>query len=167
MLTHLEDRHLTLSLYPTSLVVSEKEATFLLYDLSGRLNGYQVYNPSNLKKADNPREAKYFSWLTKYHSGVWGLEYPLESPVFIVEGVFDAARLHTLGYSAIAVLANNPTHLNGWLRCLPYDTVSLCDGDKAGRKLDSVAKHVEYLPEGTDVSDIPIEQLINILEKYK
>ena len=74
-------------------VIMDKEsgkATFLLYNLSGQLVGYQQYNPSGDKKGQNrmPAEhrkalAKYYNYVTKEDEhtskiAVWGLETVFE-----------------------------------------------------------------------------------------
>lgn len=165
MKSHLLGRCLDPASYPTSLVHTDVDATFLLWDFSGRLCGYQVYNPSYPKNHYNtPRECRYFTYST--YQGVWGLEFPLKGTVFVVEGVFDAARLHSLGHSAIAVLGNNPLGLKSFFECLPYRKVALCDGDKAGLLLASLAPEHEIMPDGEDVSSLESQQLNLILEKY-
>lgn len=71
-------------------------ATFPMYNLSGKLVGYQKVNPDGLKKKFNdPELSKYYSWRNKDEIAVVGMESWNYSPVlFVVEGVFDMARLH-------------------------------------------------------------------------
>ncbi len=117
----------------------EQVATFYLWNLSGQLVGYQQYRPNGEKKAQNsPREGKYFTYKKQPTVAVWGVESLHLTPnvVFLTEGLFDAARLTERGYSALAVLSNNPSpDLANWLKCLNRRVVAVCDDDAAGRKL--------------------------------
>lgn len=50
----------------------ENVATFFLYNLSGKIIGYQRYRPDGLKKNINdPRISKYYTQLAKGAAGVW------------------------------------------------------------------------------------------------
>jgi len=52
--THLKHRHLDLELHRPILDEELNIATFLLYNLSGQLVGYQQYNPLGDKKSSIP-----------------------------------------------------------------------------------------------------------------
>lgn len=124
-------------------------ATFLLWNLSKQLIGYQHYNPggpkgkrANTKDVD-VRDLKYQSRITKIGTtpmlAVYGLETydPKSEYLFVVEGIFDAIKLHRLGLPAIAVIANDPIHLREWLSTLPQKIIVISDRDEneAGNKL--------------------------------
>lgn len=150
-------------------------ATFLLWDLSGRLCGYQQYNPEGTKRIRNDEahrfQLKYFTY-----AGIEGdgsragrkklVAYGFESLrvgqdfLFLVEGVFDAVKLHNLGLPALAMLANDPEHLRPLVRALGRWTVALCDRDDAGRRLASCADASLSVPEPFhDVGDMPQEDV--------
>jgi hypothetical protein len=70
--------------------------------------------------------------------GVFGLEACVfEGPWFVFEGIFKAAKAHSLGYNAIAVLSNNPKRMKPWFRILRQtrDLIGIGDNDTAGQKL--------------------------------
>ena len=139
---HLLDRHLDPSNYAVSY--DSETASFLLFDLSGRVVGYQQYRPGAPKTMRNdPREGRYYTYFTgrkeEKQFSVWGLETWDYSPhiLFVTEGIFDAVRLHEFGYSAVAVLSNDPKFLRNWLFLVRQQRkiVVVCDDDEAGRKL--------------------------------
>ena len=128
--------------------------------------GYQVYNPSNVKNHKlAPRDQKYYTYVTRADDrhpalAVWGLEtVSQDKPLYLVEGVFDACKLHNLGLSALAVMGCDPKHLQSWLATLPHKKVAVCDGDVSGRKLAKYADHAVFLPLGKDVGDLTVEEL--------
>lgn len=141
--------------------VSEYEGvyTFPLWNLSGQLVGYQQYRPDAEKgRMENPRDMRYFTYLPKNTNTAWGLETlnPKQLHLLVVEGIFDAVKLHNAGINALAVLANDPKPLKRWLDTLGYLIVPVCDGDEAGKKLASLTNcaKVEQLPAGFDVGDM-------------
>lgn len=152
-------------------VVIDKEngiATFMLYNLSGQLVGYQRYNPKGDKKDHtNSLMAKYYTYVTKEDSktakiAVWGLESfsPDDSFFFMTEGIFDAVKLHNAGYPAIALLSNNPKVLKSWLSALPQKKIVVADNDEAGSKLEKFGDLVIHVPtEYKDVGDMPQEMV--------
>lgn len=174
---HLQERHVNLNLYP-SACVSEEEfcVTFYLWNLSGQMVGYQTYKPfreKNNPKVD-PQELRYYTYLSKCDRGqtnsAFGLELlnPNQKFVFLVEGVFDAVRLHNLGLNALAVLGCNPKQMRSWLWSLGYTVVPVCEGDKAGQKLAKLANSdlVLHLAEGVDLGDMTDEDVFNTFSSY-
>lgn len=135
------ERKFNPSYYPTSAVVdsSNELLTVYLHNLSGQLVGYQQYNPlSNDKRTVNPKEARYFTYVTKGQTGIWGLENldPHKRICFVVEGIFKASILHLLGYNAIALLTSSPSKsMLNQMFAMPYLFIGLGDPDKAGEKL--------------------------------
>ena len=178
LLTHLKERYVNTDLYK-NLVVSEEEftATFMLWNLSGQLVGYQQYKPFRVKtsKELNPRELRYFTYVTKYDNknqmttafGLDLLDYN-KKYVFVCEGVFDAVRLHNLGLNALALLSCNPKQLKSWLWSFGFVVVPVCEGDDAGKKLAKLAntKEVVFLPENKDLGDLSNEEVFNFFKKY-
>lgn len=135
----------------TGVVVDEKTgiATFFLYNLSGKLVGYQHYNPAG-EKGFSHKNSKVDKMLMKYYSyvvgrtndntkeiAVWGLDtYDLNIPyLFVVEGIFDAVSLHNAGVPAVALLANDPSKSTlGWIHTLPQKKIVIYDNDQAENK---------------------------------
>jgi DNA primase len=156
--------------YPEALVAGDI-LTLLLWDLSGRLVGYQVYSYKKGKQRDkNPHEQRYFT-KTKYSLAVWGLSVldPWKRHLFLCEGVFDACRLHTLGLNAVALLGATPRQeMYQYLLSLGYSLVMVAEGDQAGRrgaKL-SMLQNVMYLPEGKDLGGLTEEELLHYFKEY-
>jgi DNA primase len=129
------------ALYSYHKCYKTTKITFLLYNLSGQIVGYQHYRPNISDKGvkNNPKLGRYFTKIPKNRIGVFGLEVlnPNDPIIYIVEGVFKAAVLHRLGFNAIAVLTANPTPLTGWFKALGgrYTLIAIGDGDKAGAEL--------------------------------
>lgn len=124
----------------------DETATFLLYNLSGQIVGYQRYRPGAPKHHPTREDERYFPEVSEQrHPGnrrtlaiaAWGLESLSyrDDVLFLVEGIFDAVKLHNLDLPAIAVLANDPKHLAGWLRLLPRRMIVVADPDEGGAKL--------------------------------
>ena len=169
LLQHLKNRHLNVELHRPMVDEVERVATFFLYNLSGQLVGYQQYRPEGEKKPqNNPKEGKYFTYRKQPTLSVWGVESLDLSPsvVFVCEGVFDAARLTERGFSALAVLSNNPNpDLRNWLTCLNRKVVAVCDNDDAGRKLAKFGDCCVFTTD-KDLGDSSEEYVTNLLETY-
>jgi DNA primase len=166
---HLKDRHLDLELHRPMVDEVERVATFLLYNLSGQVVGYQQYRPEGLKKPNNnPKEGKYFTYSKQPTLAVWGVEslYLTPGVVFVCEGVFDAARLTSKGVSALAVLSNNSgKDLSNWLGMLNRKVVAVCDNDNAGRKLAKFGD-VSVFCEDHDLGDSSDEFVNNLVARF-
>jgi DNA primase len=88
--------------------------------------------------------------------------------VFLVEGLFDAVRLHSLGKPALAVLSNNPTKdFANQLFVLGRKYVALCDGDSSGLKLAKFAHEFVQCPEGHDVASVDERWLNDVLKNWR
>jgi hypothetical protein len=152
-------------------VIMDKEtnqATFLLYNLSGQMVGYQKYNPNGDKAAfNNPTLGRYYSYVAKESDNtsrlaVWGTESITKDAdtLFVVEGVFDAVKLRNAGHAAIAVLTNNPKALLPWFKILNKKTVAITDNDAAGKKLGNLTDEAYVPPEGfKDLGEMSQEQV--------
>lgn len=143
--SHLAERHANASLYNVTIDEQEGVATFLLYDLSGAVAGYQQYRPAADKaKKNHPRQGRYFTYKSPGRNAVFGLEsWAWSQPLYLVEGIFDCVRLHNLGLSAIATLSNDPRGLASWFRAIGRPLYAICDAGEAGRKLAKFAhRHV-------------------------
>lgn len=176
--THLRERGVEMSLY-NSIVIAEDRATFLLYTLSGKLSGFQTYKPGAPKTTEkgakglSPRELRYFTYMTRATQGVLdnALFFGFEtfdwrrSICFVVEGIFDAVKLHSLGFNAVAVLANAPATFRSWKRCYPHVRfVCLADNDAAGAQLAEQCDASFTVPEQfKDVGEMPLDELAMFL----
>jgi DNA primase len=170
VLEHLKDRHLDVDLHRPMVDEVERVATFFLYNLTGQLVGFQQYRPEGDKKPNNnPKLGKYFTYRKQPTLAVWGVESLFLSPnvVFVCEGLFDAARLTERGFSALAVLSNNPSpDLRNWLTCLNRKVVAVCDNDAAGRKLAKFGDVVLFTDE-KDLGDSSDEYVTNLLKEFR
>ena len=140
MLTHLQSRGMDTSLYQFGFDDEERKATFLLYNLSGQLVGYQRYSPDlNKKKNNDPKDCRYYTYIPREVDGVFGLDLlnPSERTIYIVEGIFKAATLHRLGFNAVAVLTSTPKRLKPWFRIMKatWNLIGIGDNDPAGERL--------------------------------
>jgi len=166
---HLLSRHLDLALHRPMLDEAEGVATFYLYNLSGQLVGYQQYRPWAEKKPFNhPKLSKYYTYRKQPTLAVWGVEslHLTPSVVFLTEGLFDAARLTSRGYSALAVLSNDPTpDLRNWLTSLNRRVVAVCDSDNAGKKLAKFGD-VAVFTTDKDLGDSTDEYVTALLATY-
>jgi len=170
ILDHLKDRHVDFNKTKVITDLETNQATFILYNLSGQLIGYQKYNPKGSKDYRNTELGKYFTHVTKNpdrNIAVWGLESIDERPfMFVVEGIFDAIRLHNLGLPAIAVLANHPTALRSWLKAISKTIIAVLDNDEAGNQLKSIAHQSIKVPDPyKDLGEMKSEE--EILEWLK
>jgi len=169
--SHLRDRGID----PTRMgVILDKKAniaTFLLYNLSGQLVGYQQYNPAGSKKEHSKELSKYYNYISKTGTisklAVYGVEtisdrFPF---IFLVEGVFDAAKIHNAGFPAIAVLSNNPKILRSWLFALRKKVYVVADNDAAGRALAKFGDRAFTVPAPhKDLGDMSQEEATKFLK---
>jgi hypothetical protein len=169
LVAHLKDRYFDLHRY-SGVTVDEQEVTLPLWNLSGQMVGYQVYNPSKPKKqvGGDPRSTKYFTYVTPGQNGVWGLEtVNWKVPFFfLTEGVFDACRFHHYEMPAVAVLGNNPHHLHSWLRSMSNVSVAAVQGDTAGMHLALHASEAVYLPKDKDVGELTDYEFNALFRRY-
>jgi hypothetical protein len=169
---HLLSRHLDMNLHRVWVAEELGCATFPLWNLSGKLLGYQRYRPGASKALNNdPREGRYFTRLLDSNVGIWGLEsWNLSETLFLVEGLFDAARLTSRGYSAVAVFSNQPSKAAvEWLyaACSNRRVVAVCDNDLAGLHL-AFYGHTHHVVEGAkDLGEASDEYVTNFLKEYK
>jgi len=148
--------------------------TFLLYNLSGQIVGYQRYNPDGSKTINGRHsneladDAKYFTYIHtegeekpregKKSIGFWGLETvrPDDRLVFLTEGIFDAVKVHNAGYSALALLMNDPKKYRPWFRAMSKVFVPILDRDDASTKLRKLGDRYFVVPEPYhDLGEMP------------
>jgi hypothetical protein len=171
LVKHLKQRGMNPSLYRYFKSYSACKITFLLYNLSGQIVGYQHYRPKAKDKGvkNNPKLGRYYTYLPKGTIGVFGLECldSSDRTIFIVEGIFKAAVLHRLGFNAIAVLTANPKPLGAFFRALRgrYSVIAIGDADKAGSELVRIVGKGVCSPLDLDeMTDSEIKELIKHLK---
>ena len=169
---HLVSRHLDMKLHRVWVAEELGCASFPLWNLSGQLLGYQRYRPNASKALNNdPREGRYFTRVVNGNTAVWGLEsWNLSDTLFLVEGLFDAARLTSRGYSAVAVFSNEPSkNTREWLyaACSNRRVVAVCDNDVAGLRLARYGHVSHVMADGKDLGDASDEYVTDFLKEYK
>ncbi len=167
---HLKSRYLDLDLHRPVLDRDNNMATFYLWTLSGKLVGYQQYRPLGTKEKNNdPKEGRYYTYRSKPVSvSAFGMETLHLKPkvLFLTEGLFDAARLTSMGYPALATLSNDPgKDFRSWLWTLNRKVVAVCDNDPAGRKLAKYG-NVSVFTQDKDLGDSSPEYVNWLLQTY-
>ena len=176
---HLKHRKYDVNRYKHHYICGDI-ITFVLYNLSGQMIGYQEYNwkvekskVATLQGVKNKDNKRYYTYVSEGQSAVWGLENLdcEQSILFITEGIFKASAIQACGYNAIATLSNNPKHLRNFLSSLPYKTIVIADNDKAGMKLLSFGDHGCVFTDNLEPDEMAtgqlkkrIEQLLKIVE---
>lgn len=145
------------------MYMDDETATFMMFNLSNQIVGYQQYRPDADKTRHNePKDGRYFTYC-KDKLGVWGLEsfYYRTDVLCITEGVFKACRLHNWGIPAVAMISNDPKPARSWLSVLNRKIVSICDPDVSGSKLAKFGD-VAIIPEWylDDATDDQIKETI-------
>ena len=182
--SHLRDRGVT---NRTRVIVDtvNNVATFMLYNLSGKLVGYQSYNPNGDKKIHKFKGSDqsldktllyYFTHIIKVGKtkeiAVFGLEtYDINSKyLFIVEGIFDAIKLHNQGLPAIALLTCDPVNMKEWLTTLPQEKIAIYDndGNKDSLKLSRYSDKAYHAPDPyKDLGDMPDREVKDFIKGLK
>lgn len=152
--------------------IHDISATFMIYNLSKQLVGYQRYNPNNESLPYNNINGKYYTYRRDL-IGVWGLESYDDNQeyCFVTEGIFDACRLAKYNVNSLALLSNSPnSSVSNFLFCLSPKIVIIKDNDKAGdllvKSLKGVYSHVE-VAENKDLGDSSEEFVKNLVDKYR
>jgi len=171
--SHLSSRFLDVNIHRTLIDEEEQVATFFLYNLSGQIVGYQQYRPLGEKyDYQNPKTGKYYTYRNSDYPTValFGLESYYFTPdiLFVVEGVFDAARLTSRGISCVATLCNSPPKdYRNFFSCLPRKVVIICDNDSSGKKLSKFSDNYIVVPEEfKDLGAAPNDYINFVVERY-
>lgn len=177
---HLRSRGVDLD--STKVYVDEESntASFPLYDPSGKMIGYQRYNPNTTIKHNqggkyDPEELRYFSYVSEPYKKVamWNWEDVVsrnEPFVFVAEGIFDAMKIKNMGLPVLAVLgASKAKDLRNQMFLLGKKIIAILDNDKAGNDLKKISHSSYVLEKYKDLGDAPqeyVNDFINdILEK--
>lgn len=170
---HLLERHLDPSAYSVFLDDEGGMATFLLFDLSGRVVGYQQYRPNAPKMLKNdPREGRYYTYVTgkkeERQIALWGFESWDFSPglLFLTEGIFKSSMFHAAGYSSLATLSNNPKFIKEWLSLISGQRKIVMVGDNDG-KTHSLGFPIIYPPKHVkDVDELSPHEFRDWLNSF-
>lgn len=166
VIEHLKSRHCDLELHKP--YIGDECASFMLYNLSGQITGYQQYRPLSTKqKSNNPKESRYFTYSPKNSISLFGFEtFSFSRTLFVVEGIFDACKASYLGYSVLAVLSSNPNpsvkQLFQILRA-NRPVVSICDSGFT--HLKKIGHNFHEMKQG-DLGDASLEEAEHILRRY-
>lgn len=170
---HLLSRDCFPEYYSVILDESTMTATFLCFAYgTGKYVGYQAYKPNAPKKRSGdmkPSDLKYFSHAVDGELLIWGFEgcdFTDDRRLFVVEGIFDACKLQSMGLNAVAVLGNTP-RFGPWARASGLTTIAVCDGDKAGHELARSCLYSVVCPEGEDPSSMTKESLYDLLRMFQ
>jgi hypothetical protein len=149
-----------------------RTATFVLFAPgTGKVTGYHTYKPEGPKtregKGFNPKDLRYF---TKHLGstdeilffGAEKLDFGKKN-LYLVEGIFDAVKFHTLGHNCLAVLCNNPVPLKSFLNASPFHVVGVLDADAAGKKLAKYCDEYILCEDGKDPGDLELLEITELL----
>lgn len=167
---HLRSRGMIPELYNAAYDAEKGCVTFPLFNGMRVQTGYQRYNPDKIsKKFNDEEEGRYHTYLPSGVDGVFGLEcLDASKPnLYIVEGIFKASKLHSIGENAIAVLTNHPKRLKSWFRILKtvFNLVAIGDNDVAGQKLVSFVGSGFSSPK--DLDEMTNEEVIELLGRAR
>ena len=168
IIEHLKSRGMDPNKFHVLFDGDMTRATFLLYNLSGQIVGYQRYNPLGTKKRNNDLDNRYYCYFPRATVAVWGLEYvnPNDRYLFVTEGIFDAVKIINAGYSAIAALTNDPRPIHQWLKTLNKHIVCIIDNDEnaSGSKLKKYGDDFHVVPDPyRDLGDMPQDEVTKFL----
>lgn len=141
MKDYLHDRYLNTTLHTAWVDEEENLVTLPIWNLAGQMLGYIRHRPTGTKASalNDPKNSKYYTIMQKQTPTFWGLEsWNLSNTLFLLEGVFDAARVTNLGYSAVACMSNDMSLQSRkwmWLVRQQRPVVVICDSGAAGLKL--------------------------------
>lgn len=171
VLENLKSRQFDLALHTAWIDEVNIVATFPLWNLSGKMVGYQQYRPNKDKHRDNdPKMSRYYTYKKERALAVWGMEsWYLTNTLYITEGVFDAARLTAKGVSAIATLSNDlDDTTREWLYIVKATrrVVTICDNDAAGRKLAKFGHNSHTVELYKDLGEADDKYINDLLLKY-
>jgi len=175
----VEDHLRTRGVDPSKIraIVDEESgtATFLLYNLSGQIVGYQRYTPGAPKSGNsNPTLNRYFTRVTRTHKSkmihAWGINRITTATrrVYIVEGIFDAVKIVNAGRVGIAILTSNPKFIKEWLSLLNVELVGIQDNDEKRQSGWSFLDRIEVTPDPyKDLGEMPQSEVNSFLDSIE
>jgi len=155
------------------VIIGDGRAHFLLYSLSGKLVGYQRYNPIGDKKSHSNKigeDAKYYTYMAKGENSFWGAHsFNSGLPyIFITEGIFNAVKAQNAGHPCLAMLSSCPSKSSvGFLNMLPQRKIIICDNDGAATGVFRRLRGTKIYPPKKygDLGDMPQEEATDFLNK--
>lgn len=165
---NLIDRHIEFDRY-NSIIIDDKNniATFLLYNFSGKLVGFQKYDPSKKKMLNNdPDECRYFTHITpesndiikKAHQqlGVWGIEtfHYRNDVLFVTEGIFKSSIFHKFNIPSISTLTNDIIRFSNWLWILSKTRRIIIVGDNDEGSTRTISRNFDIIFPPNHVKDV-------------
>lgn len=177
ILDHLKKRHFDVNLYKDIFIPNSLNCIyFYIYNISGKFLGYQCYTPEKPKRNNqlDDAERRYNTEVTEVNKiteiAYFGLELlnPKDVNIFLVEGIFDACRLHNLGLNSLALLSSDVYRYREHLQSLGYNLIPVCEGDEAGLKLMKLGNcnEIIYLGNTLDLGDLSDEEIYEIFKHY-
>ena len=144
--------------------MTDEEVRFPLYNFGKKRVGFVAYRPDGPKRAQNQEHGKYYTYITKGESAVFGLESIDYTPyILLVSGVFKATALHRLGQCALHVSSISPPVLVRNLRLLRRPYFAIGDNDSEGasfaRKLGGIQSPVDV----DEMHDTEIMEMVRAL----
>jgi hypothetical protein len=105
-----------------------------MYNFQGKMTGQLQYRPNGQKKVqNNEKYGKYYTHVSKNEISVFGLEsLDFSRTIYLVGGLFKAATLHRLGYTAFHVSSVGYGNLLPQLRALSRPFKAIGDNDSEG-----------------------------------
>jgi hypothetical protein len=167
----LKNRYFDVNRHTVWVSEPERVAVVPLWNLSGQLTGYHHYRPDRLKDENNhPYDSRYFTRVTNAPVTVWGLEsWYYSNTLFILEGLFDAARVTWNGFSAVSVFSSDIGKSTlGWLNMVKQfrPVVAICDNDAAGVKLAKHGHEYYTVQSAKDFNEADEAEVLSFLQKY-
>lgn len=131
--------------YVCFIVATREERAFILYDYTGEAK----------RKTINPPNKVLSRMLYGYNRAARGRS----DTVFIVEGIFDAARLMQRGLDAVAIFGTNISEQQVYLLSqLPQDEICICLDHNTKKKTKSIYEMLKDRIEDKDLTYITIEK---------
>jgi hypothetical protein len=147
------------------MAATDEVATFSLYDFGGRLSGFQQYRPLGEKKANNKNTGKYWSYVPSGGVGIFGFEsWDFSDVVYLTGGLFKAATLHRLGYTALHVSAVSYKYLRPQLQLTGRPFRGIGDADDEGAQF---ARRYNGWQSPADVDEMSDEDVHRMLDAFK
>ena len=171
MTLHLKSRDIDFDIHRP--IITKDSATFICYNLSGQLVGWQRYAPNRKSMCSNNPDGRYYTYRSNSHISIFGLEtYNSNTKcIFVTEGIFDSARLTKRGATAFALLTNSPnSSMLNFLACLSQRIVAVCDNDNGGDFLRKRLKNIAIdfiVPRAKDLGEETTDFVDSLITEYK
>lgn len=131
--------------------------------------GYQRYQPGKPKTKIPDAEKRYYTYSIPDSYPVWGVEsLAWPGPIFMLEGIFDACRLHHFFLPALAIFGNDSKHLVPWFKAMNREVIAICDNDDdfAGLKLSKASTRSICLIKWKDLGEMNCDEISNLLKYF-